>query len=75
MAPPGMPVTARLSAAARRVADADLGALNVDELTDLVVELTAERARVEGRYLAAVGEMTSRYGAQAMRMCCATRRA
>ena len=43
----------------------DLGALNVDELTDLVVELTAERARVEGRYLAAVGEMTSRYGAQA----------
>ena len=45
--------------------DAALGALNVGELTDLVVELTAERARIEGRYLAAVGEMTSRYGAQA----------
>ncbi len=45
--------------------DADLDALDVDELTDLLVELTAERARVEGCYLAAVGEMTSRYGAQA----------
>ena len=45
--------------------DADLDALDVDELTDLLVELTAERARIEGRYLAVVGEMTSRYGAQA----------
>ncbi|WP_420439629.1 HNH endonuclease [Candidatus Poriferisodalis sp.] len=45
--------------------DAALDTLNVDKLTDLLVELTAERARVEGRYLAAVGEMTSRYGAQA----------
>ncbi len=45
--------------------DAALDTLNVDELTDLLVELTAERARVEGRYLAAVGEMASRYGAQA----------
>ncbi|WP_419839486.1 hypothetical protein [Candidatus Poriferisodalis sp.] len=45
--------------------DADLDALDVGELTDLLVELTAERARIEGRYLAAVGEMTSRYGAQA----------
>ena len=45
--------------------DADLDALNVDELTALLVELTAERARIEGRYLAVVGEMASRYGAQA----------
>ena len=45
--------------------NADLDALDVDELTALLVELTAERARIEGRYLAAVGEMTSRYGAQA----------
>jgi len=45
--------------------DADLDALDVDELTDLLVQLTAERARIEGRYLAVVGEMTSRYGAQA----------
>lgn len=43
----------------------DLEALNSQELTDLVVELTAERARIEGRYLTAVGEMASRYGAQA----------
>ena len=31
----------------------------------LVVELTSERARVEGRYLAAVGELAARNGAQA----------
>ena len=35
------------------------------ELEELVAELAAERARVEGRYLAALGELTSRVGAQA----------
>ncbi len=42
----------------------DLGALRASELDELVVELAAERARVEGRYLRAVGELTSRYGTQ-----------
>ena len=42
----------------------DLGALSGQELKKLVVELAAERARIEGRYLAAVGELASRNGAQ-----------
>ncbi|WP_419554207.1 HNH endonuclease signature motif containing protein [Candidatus Poriferisodalis sp.] len=41
-----------------------LASLGYGDLKDLVVELAAERARVEGRYLAAVGEMASRNGAQ-----------
>ncbi len=43
----------------------ELGSLGYGDLEELVVELAAERARVEGRYLAAVGELASRYGAQA----------
>ncbi|MDE0133213.1 MAG: HNH endonuclease [Acidimicrobiaceae bacterium] len=42
----------------------DLGALNSQELKELVAELAAERARAEGRYLAAVGELAARNGAQ-----------
>lgn len=42
----------------------DLGALSGGELKELVVELAAERARIDGRYLAAVGELASRNGAQ-----------
>ncbi|WP_419915315.1 HNH endonuclease [Candidatus Poriferisodalis sp.] len=42
----------------------DLGALSGGELKALVVELAAERSRIEGRYLAAVGELASRNGAQ-----------
>lgn len=42
----------------------DLEALSGRELKDLVVELAAERARAEGRYLAAVGELAARNGAQ-----------
>ena len=41
-----------------------LESLGYSDLLELVVELVAERARVEGRYLAAVGEMASRNGAQ-----------
>ena len=43
----------------------DLGSMRYGELEELVVELAAQRARVEGRYLAALGELTSRVGAQA----------
>ncbi len=42
-----------------------LGALSYTELQDRVVELVAERNRIEGEYLAALGELTSRYGTQA----------
>ena len=42
----------------------DLGALSGCELKALVVELAAERSRIEGRYLTAVGELASRNGAQ-----------
>lgn len=55
------------SGTARRSAggsDTSLRALNGCELKELVVELAAERARVEGRYLAAVGELAARNGAQ-----------
>ncbi len=44
--------------------DIELGALNGSDLKDLIVELAAERARAEGRYLAAVGELAARNGAQ-----------
>ena len=53
------------SGASQAFGDEALDALDVDGLKGLLVELTAERARVEGRYLAVVGEMTSRCGAQA----------
>ena len=43
----------------------DLGALSYRDLKDRVVDLTGERARVEGEYLAALGELASRVGAQA----------
>ncbi|WP_420623661.1 HNH endonuclease [Candidatus Poriferisodalis sp.] len=41
-----------------------LASLGYGDLKDLVVELAGERARIEGRYLAAVGELASRNGAQ-----------
>ncbi|WP_419841036.1 HNH endonuclease [Candidatus Poriferisodalis sp.] len=43
---------------------AGLGSLRDGELRELMVELAAERARVEGRYMAVVGEFASRKGAQ-----------
>ena len=43
----------------------DLGSMRYGELENLVAELAAERACVEGRYLAALGELTSRVGTQA----------
>ena len=55
------------SGAARGVAGGApsvLGALSACDLKELVVELAKERARVEGRYLAAVGELAARNGAQ-----------
>ncbi|WP_419552828.1 HNH endonuclease signature motif containing protein [Candidatus Poriferisodalis sp.] len=45
--------------------DSDLGELSYRDLKDRVMALAGERARVEGEYLAALGEMTSRVGAQA----------
>ena len=41
-----------------------LGTLSSQELKALVVELAEKRARAEGRYLAAVGELAARNGAQ-----------
>ena len=46
------------------VAGVDLAALSNSALEDRVVSLVALRARVEGEYLAALGEMTSRCGSQ-----------
>ena len=46
------------------VAGVDLGALSNSDLEDRVMGLVALRARVEGEYLAALGEMTSRCGSQ-----------
>ena len=43
---------------------ADLGSLSSCELKDRVVRLVAERNRIEGEYFAALGELTSRNGAQ-----------
>ncbi len=46
------------------VCGAGLGELSGGELKELLVALAAERARIEGRYLAVVGELASRNGAQ-----------
>ena len=45
--------------------DGGLGSLRYGELESLVVELAQERSRIEGRYMAALAEMTSRVGSQA----------
>ena len=42
----------------------DLGALSGRDLKDRVAWLVAERARIDAAYLAAVGELVSRNGAQ-----------
>ena len=44
--------------------EVDLAALSHGELVDEVVSLVEERARLEGRYLAVLGELVSRDGAQ-----------
>ena len=51
-------------AGAGGVAGADLGALGHGELVDELVDLVAERARLEGRYVAVLGELVSRDGVQ-----------
>ncbi len=51
-------------AALDAVAGVDLAALTNSALEDRVVGLVVLRARVEGEYLAALGELTSRCGAQ-----------
>ena len=58
------PTSGDVNTARDAVADVDLGALSNSALEDRVVGLVALRARVEGEYLAALGEMTSRCGAQ-----------
>ena len=58
------PTSGDVDTARNVVADVDLGALSNSALEDRVVGLVAERARVEGEYLAALGELTSRCGAQ-----------
>ena len=55
----------RIAADSPAAGGRDLGSMRYGELEELVAELAAERARVEGRYLAALGELTSRVGAQA----------
>ena len=52
------------SAAAERLDEVDFAGLSDGELRDRVVGLVAERARLEGQSLAALGEMTSRCGPQ-----------
>ncbi|WP_420439848.1 hypothetical protein [Candidatus Poriferisodalis sp.] len=52
-------------AGVRDVAGADLAAWEHDELVDELVDLVAERARLEGRYVAVLGELVSRDGVQA----------
>ena len=47
------------------VEESELGSLSYSELRDRMVELVAERNRIEGEYLAVLGELTSRYGTQA----------
>ena len=42
----------------------DLGTLKHSDLVDELVDLVAERARLEGRYVALLGELVSRDGAQ-----------
>ncbi|WP_420621158.1 HNH endonuclease signature motif containing protein [Candidatus Poriferisodalis sp.] len=46
------------------VADVNLCELSAGDLMDRVVGLVAERNRIEGEYLAALGELASRNGAQ-----------
>ena len=45
---------------------AGLSASSYNELRDRMVALVAERNRIEGEYLAVVGEMTTRYGTQSV---------
>jgi hypothetical protein len=45
--------------------DPGLGSLGYGELRDRMVGLVAERNRVEGEYMAVLGELTRRYGPQA----------
>ncbi len=47
------------------IEDPGLGSLSYNGLRDRMVELVAERNRVEGEYLAVVGELASRFGTQA----------
>ena len=47
------------------VEDSELGSLSYSVLRGRMVELVAERNRVESEYLAVLGELTSRYGTQA----------
>ena len=47
------------------VGDVGVCELSYRELKDRVVDLAGERARLEGKYLAALDELTSRVGAQA----------
>ncbi len=47
------------------IEDPGLGSLSYSGLRDRMVELVAERNRIEGEYLAVLGELTSRYGTQA----------
>ena len=58
------PTPADFDTARCGVAGVDLAALSNSALEDRVVGLVALRARVEGEYLAALGELTSRCGAQ-----------
>ena len=58
------PTTGDIKTARDGVAGVDLAALSNSALEDRVVGLVALRARVEGEYLAALGELTSRCGAQ-----------
>ena len=64
---PGCPAGAGPASDAAGGADgsaegAELGSLSYPELRDRMVELVAERSRVEGEYLAVLGELTSRHG-------------
>ena len=52
-------------AAVGGAAEVDVCELSYRELMDRVMDLAGERARIEGEYLAALGELTSRVGAQA----------
>ncbi len=47
------------------IGDSELGSLSYSGLRDRMVELVAERNRIEGEYLAVLGELTSRHGTQA----------
>ncbi|WP_419945105.1 transposase [Candidatus Poriferisodalis sp.] len=47
-------------------ADAGLGASSYGELRDRMVDLVTERNRIEGEYLAVVGELTALHGAQSV---------